>query len=115
MSPAEAFTQLCGSRAGYESEDLGPRVSFQRDMVSFPPSGDCPADPGKWMGGRELYYWKHWQEALRRPTDEAADLKRSLGLVKAYSDPALVRKPSLYAEFVFSLIRVFRMRRLLRI
>jgi len=99
---AGAFTQLCGTRVGYE--DAGPRVSFQRELVSFPPPGLEPADPGKWLSGRDLLYWEHWQDSLRRPSDEAAALRQQLGLRKAYSDPALVRRPKAYAEFVKSLL-----------
>ena len=99
---AGAFRELCGSRPGYD--EPGPRVSYQRELISFPPAGLEAAEPADLLDGRELQYWNNWRETLRRPAEQAVMLRAQLGLVRPYSDPLLVRDRAGYAEFIRTLV-----------
>ena len=44
LSPQDAFENICGQRPGYD--EPGPRASFQKGMVSFPPPDLLPLTLG---------------------------------------------------------------------
>ena len=98
-SAAEAFFELCGQRAGYE--EPVSRATFQRDLVSLPSCGGLIAGEDC-LTGQAAKIWKDWKQEIWLPVDTRDP---SLPSVEPFSDPALVRRPRAYAEFVLDMLR----------
>ena len=62
LSPAAAFSALCGHRAGY-SKEPEPRAKFQRGLVSLPTRG-ATCDTGAHLAGRASHLWNNWRHCL---------------------------------------------------
>jgi hypothetical protein len=99
FTPAEAFNALCGQRPGY-GDTPQVRASFRQGRVALPEPGITPAVGADILRGWDLEAWKNWRTLLRRTPADAAEERRRLGLNSPYSDPALVRRPRAYAEFI---------------
>ena len=101
-SPAGAFIALCGRRPGY-TDTAQVRASFEQGRVALPEPGLTPALGSETLRGWGLEAWRNWRTLLRRTPADAAEERRRLGLVAPYSDPALVRHPRVYAQFIMEL------------
>eukprot|EP00971_Amphidinium_carterae_P025739 507911-Amphidinium_carterae.1 len=101
-TPTGAFTELCGQFSAY-SNDAGPTVSYQRDLVSLPPTGMCRVDISDFLEGEAQLAWRHWRSHLLRPTAEARQILRDRGFRKPHSDP-LTQDAHEWGAFVSELI-----------
>ena len=103
ISAAEAHREFCGSRPGYE--DPGPRVTFQRELVSLPPAaGTAPLEAV--LQGSAATIWKDWERAIRCSDAAAAAEQRRLGIALPHVDPVLQRRPRVYAAFIGDMYKI---------
>ena len=102
MSPAAAFDALRRTRPGYG--DPGPRATFRQELLSLPITKGVFADGDSILHGDDLAAWRDWRSLLLRHPDDALRQRRQLWLDTPYSDPALVRRPRVYAAFVADLM-----------
>ena len=106
-SPAGAFAELCGSKAGYTSTvsgDLGKPVPFEAGCVSLPPRCAVPADVEQLLDGRALCMWRDWREHLLRAPNDVAGDDAAFQRESVYNDKSLTARPKLYAKFVEELV-----------
>ena len=71
--------------------------------MALPEPGITPALGSEILRGWDLEAWRNWRTLLRRTPADAAEERRRLGLASPYSDPALVRRPRVYAKFIVDL------------
>ena len=102
-TPAGAFKELCGSKAGYADviADLGTPTPFRPGEVSLPPVGSQPAPLEQLLDGRAFQLWEGWRHHLPKPQDEVDSLTDQ---PVTYTDPALTRRPAHYASFIKDLL-----------
>ena len=97
-----ALRALCGSSSAYagDRDDVQPYV---KDKVSWPGSDFPPANLVNAVGPADSDRLRQWENHL---LCSLADSERRLGqsVVKApYSDPALMRRPAVYTDFLHQL------------
>ena len=66
--------------------------------------GGGSVDGASSLSGSAFEYWNNWQETILRKIPargESGNVPRV-----PYSDPALIKSPGLYAEFIAKLIRI---------
>ena len=99
VTPAAAFTELCGSHPGYADEN--PVVTpFKRDRISLPPVGIKFADAGSLLTGEDLEAWRSWRRELLCSPAELAEAQQQSGDIVPHTDPLLRKRPQRYAEFI---------------
>ena len=90
---------------GYGAYDAstGKLASYQKELISLPNVGGS-VDGANILSGSAFEYWNNWQATILRKIPA----RRDTGKVPRapYSDPALVKSPGLYAEFIANLIRI---------
>ena len=101
-SSVGALRALCGSSSAYagDRDDVQPYV---KDKVSWPGSDFPPVNLVSAVGPADSDRLRQWESHL---LCSPADSERRLGqsVVKApYSDPALMRRPAVYADFLHQL------------
>ena len=101
-SSVGALRALCGSSSAYagDRDDVQPYV---KDKVSWPGSDFPPVNLVSAVGPADSDRLRQWESHL---LCSPADSERRLGqsAVKApYSDPALMRRPAVYADFLHQL------------
>ena len=102
INPTGAFTELCGTDPGYAAE-LGPTRPYMRDLVSLPPAGCRPVDPGRLLSGECLDKWLNWQTKILRDPVCVNDSGVEPRVLTPYSDP-FVKDKQAYGAFISDLV-----------
>ncbi len=103
LTPAGALSELCHSRATYDSgrSDVQP---YAKERVSWPPPASKPSDMLAGLPA-DMQWLGQWKCHLLRDDAEAVLERQRLGLREAYMDPILKTNPVVYGDFLQTLFK----------
>ena len=106
MTPAQAFSGLRGTTAGYnDAPSQGARVPFNLESCSMPPPLNCAHPVTQSLAGEPLHEIENWRECILKSQHDRMNYLHGNDRIRPYLDPNLVRDPKVYASFLQKLDR----------
>ena len=104
LTASEAFHALRGAASGYNTDPgQGARVPFSLERCSMPPAMNVTHSCLSSLDGVHHERVEQWRTRILKPEDARRNYMQSSDRVRPYLDPALVRDPGVYGQFLMKL------------
>ena len=105
LTPAGALSELCGFSSRYEPTPTVGVAAYEKDLVSWPPSGSVPANVLDHLADADAELIGDWATHVLKDAGARSTYRSSAARPRPFLEPSLVRRPQVYAEFLLHLHR----------